>query len=591
MRRTMQNLNIRLMTLLMAVLLLVCTSPTALAADASGQCGAGLEWTLEGGTLTITGSGAMTDFTEPEMAPWYAYREQILRLSLPEGLTSVGDLAFFGCKKLTAVVLPDSVERVGDFAFMDCTGMTLLDLGSGLRTVGEAAFSDCYALRSLELPDSLQSIGMKSFYRCESITTVTIPAGVTDIGVSAFGYCKKLVSADIRANVDEIPEFMFYGCERLVSVSLPEQVSDVMEYVFRGCEELGTVYYGGEEKTLEELRKSVGSDVVTNEAPDPIITGGGITQNSDGSITLENTTVTQGQNASVSASVEHTYPDEKLEGGSSTAKVQATVNGDEGWEEAGNLLNDALERVKNKVNADGSTAKTELDLYVKGTDTIDRKFLDSLAGQNVVAVFHTRDGSVWKVDCSEMDSENLSGAYDLSCVLSVAPQEICEELGTETAFVLRFNTSAQVNAEVLIALGENCARRNATLFQRDGGELVRFQTVVTDGTGYAHFYLASVSNEKDYYIAMDLAAENDDAIFPDELLAEYGEGAMRHQPIQYEITGRKSSWGMTINQVTWIMVGVLTVVVITVGVTMFLLNKRKLRLGYVPDLGDDKYEE
>ena len=48
---------------------------------------------------------------------------------------------------------------------------------------------------------------------------------------------------------------------------------------------------------------------------------------------------------------------------------------------------------------------------------------------------------------------------------------------------------------------------------------------------------------------------------------------------------------MTINQVTWIMVGVLTVVVITVGVTMFLLNKRKLRLGYVPDLGDDKYEE
>ena len=71
----------------------------------------------------------------------------------------------------------------------------------------------------------------------------------------------------------------------------------------------------------------------------------------------------------------------------------------------------------------------------------------------------------------------------------------------------------------------------------------------------------------------------------EELLVEYN--AIRYEPVQYEITGRKSSWGMNIGQVTWIMVGVLTFCVVGVGSTMYLLNKRKLKNGYVPDISDE----
>ena len=140
----------------------------------------------------------------------------------------------------------------------------------------------------------------------------------------------------------------------------------------------------------------------------------------------------------------------------------------------------------------------------------------------------------------------------------------------------------------MIRLGDTWARQSATLFQRNGRELTRYQTVIVDGEGYAHLYLASVDDKAEYYIAMNLPEQQEEAIIPDELLHEYGQ-PVNYTPIQYEITGRESSWGMNINQVTWIMIGGMTAVVVTVGFVMYLLNKRKLRMGYVPDL-DEEFE-
>lgn len=580
-----------LMSALLTLVLMVLGVTSALAAE-TGECGEGLAWKLEGGTLTITGSGEMTDFTEPDMAPWYPYRADILRLSLPDGLTSVGDIAFYGCDKLTTVVLPDSVERVGDYAFLDCTGITLLDLGSGLRSVGEAAFSDCYSLRSLDLPDGLESIGLKGFYRCESITSVTIPASVTDIGVSAFGYCKSLVCADIRAHISEVPEFLFYGCEKLSSVKLPEQITQVNDFSFRGCDQLGAVYFNGEAKTLEELMEITNNAVVSNNAPAPSATGGSATLNGDGTITQQNITVVTGTNASVSATVEHTHPEDTTAGGTYQTQVQVTVNGEKGWQEAQTMVADTLKDLNDRLTVDGEAPRVDVNVDVKGTDAIDQSFVTAVAGQNVQTTINTRNGSAWKMDMAALDAGNAPESYDLSYTLAPGSQALSDELETMTSFVLAFNASAEVDAEVLIRLGETWARQNATLFQREGSGLIRRQTVVVDGQGYAHFYLASVNAQTEYYIGMNApAVVNDkgevqnDAILPEELLVEYD--AIRYEPIQYEITGRTSSWGMNISQVTWIMVGVLAACVIGVGVTMFLLNKRKLRMGYVPALDDE----
>lgn len=580
MRHTIRKLNIRLFAVLAVVLLM---TSSALAAE-SGGCGADLDWTLDGGTLTISGTGDMVDFAEPNMAPWYPYRGEIVRLSLPEGLTSIGDLAFFGCGALKVVVLPDSVTRVGDYAFAACTGLTVLDLGFGVQTVEEAAFSDCYALRALDLPAGLQTIGSKSFYRCESITTLTIPRNVRSVGMSAFGYCKSLVTAEILAPITEIPEFMFYGCGNLVSVILPQQISTVSDHAFRGCDQLGEVYYDGKTQTLEELRKTVSRAVVSNNTPAPVVSSGTTTLNDNGTATQEAITVVKGENASVSTRVEHTSREGITAGETVNAQIHVTVNGENAWDEATTLMKESLSDLKSYLDVTGESPEVNVSVYVKGTQTVDKKFVESVAGEKVRLEVVTSAGSSWKMD---MEERKMSGKYDLSFSLFPAPQEVMDALGTPHVVQVKFNANAQIDAEVLIDLGQAWARQNAALFQRMDG-LNHCQTAVVDGNGCAHFYLSAVSSQVEYYIAREwpgTANKDQAAVIPTELHGEYGI-TDQFQKVEYVITGRTSDWGMDIGQVTWIMIGVMAAVVAVVGVTMYLLNKRKLKMGDVPELDE-----
>lgn len=595
----------RLVAVALVLALVLCQVPAVRAEELSGICGDNMSWTLSAGTLTVTGSGAMWNFTDSEMAPWYAHRDEIFRLVLGDGITTIGDLAFYECQRIISVTVPDSVTRIGRSAFADCSGMEMLKLSRNLKTVGERAFSDCVALQALRLPDGLQSIGMKAFYRCESIPVVTVPASVTEIGMLTFANCKNLVAADIQARITTVPEFLFYGCSKLVSVSLSDATEDISDYAFRGCDNLDTVYYDGDAKTSEEIQDVIDNDVpgfqdnghVTDEPPADTSTSTTITENEDGTVTQENTTVTEDENASVSTTVESTREEGTQSGGEYEAEIVVTVENENGWESVTDTVGDSLEDLNQSVVVSGgAVGEVEITVYISEGDTVAQQFLASLAGRNVIITVITANGSVWRINAAQMDRATLSGVYDLTYLVSAGDAALSAELGTNTSFLLRFLYPAEVNAEVLIRLGDRWAYQNATLFQRVDGELTRRQDVQVDNKGYAHFYLASVDQETEYYIAMNLSVENGNLIVPDELLAEYGENAVRNAPIQYEITGRKSSWGMEIDQVTWIMAGVMGSAVVVVGFVMYLMNKRRLAMGYVPeideeDLYDDEDEE
>lgn len=582
----------RLMACLLSVALLLITVPQVRAEGESGVCGEDLTWAFSAGTLTISGSGAMTDFPESTMAPWYPLRRQILRLELPQGLTTVGDLAFYGCEELLAVNIPDSVTSIGSYAFAECAGMTMLTLGSGVTEIGEGAFSDCVSLAALRLPESLRSIGLKAFYRCESIPAVTVPAGVVSIGMSAFAYCKSLVTADIQAGMDTVPEWLFYGCGRLVSVTLPEDTESISKFAFRGCQQLATVYYGGSNKTPDEIQLDIDADVPgfdstghvsTEPAPDSAISG--VThENGDGTITQENVTVTQGQNTTVSTTVSTTHQEDGTGIGTSV-QIQATVENEQGWDETQELVTEALKNFSDNVAQVGSqTGKTEVTVFVKDTE-IPPEFLDIAAGKDVVITVVTQDGSSWRLDGSVLDTPQAGGQYDLRYSLTAGSPELCAELEVASCYVLRFLAPAQINAELLIRLDSSLAMQNATLLQRDKA-LNQIQSVVVDRQGYAHFYLASVTEQTDYYIAINMPQVQQEVIIPDEVLNAYG-NPIRYEPIQYEITGRQSSWGMTLGQVTGIMAAVLVACVVAVGIVMYSLNKRKLKRGYIPELDEE----
>ena len=139
----------------------------------SGSCGENVTWTLTAdGTLTISGTGAMTDYTYDSRSPWYSCRTYIKRVVMQQGVTSIGDHAFWDCSGLTSVTIPDGVTSIGGDAFSGCAALTTVEIPNGVTAIGGSTFSNCIRLAKVTIPKSVTSIGKNAFYYCESIADV-----------------------------------------------------------------------------------------------------------------------------------------------------------------------------------------------------------------------------------------------------------------------------------------------------------------------------------------------------------------------------------------------------------------------------------
>ena len=141
---------------------------------AHGTCGYNLiTWVLtEDGTLTISGSGNMKDYSSSSVAPWYSNRTKILSVVVEPGVESVGNYAFYACLKLASVSLPGGVKSVGQSAFQDCAKLTAVEIPEGVTSIGSSAFDGCSSLTSVTIPDSVTSIGNSAFYGCSKLKHV-----------------------------------------------------------------------------------------------------------------------------------------------------------------------------------------------------------------------------------------------------------------------------------------------------------------------------------------------------------------------------------------------------------------------------------
>ena len=157
-------------------------------------------------------------------------------MTLPSGVTSIGNYVFFGCSGLTSLTLPSSVTSIGDYAFQDCSGLTSLTLPSGVTSIGNDAFYGCSGLTSLTIPSGVTSIGKWAFYGCSGLTSLTLPSGVTSIGNYAFYGCRGLTSMTIPSGVTVIGEGAFRGCSGLISIYVyPENLPELESGIFSGC--------------------------------------------------------------------------------------------------------------------------------------------------------------------------------------------------------------------------------------------------------------------------------------------------------------------------------------------------------------------
>lgn len=100
-----------------------------------GVCGEDAVWELQdNGTLVISGSGAMTDYSESNPAPWQHLREKIMAVTIEQGITHIGANAFQGCIQLQAVMIANSVMNIGQAAFTDCDQLNLIHYMDGTKT-------------------------------------------------------------------------------------------------------------------------------------------------------------------------------------------------------------------------------------------------------------------------------------------------------------------------------------------------------------------------------------------------------------------------------------------------------------------------
>ena len=165
-------------------------------------------WHLsDDGTLTLSGK-EMPNYND-ELCPWETERLKIKKVVIEEGLTNIGDHAFWGFTSLTSIKIPNSVTSIGECAFKRCFALKSITIPNSVTSIGWSAFSDCYSLTSITIPNSVTSIESHAFWHCSRLTSVTIPNSVTSIGDLAFQYCNSLTSITCKA---ETPPTLGEGC-------------------------------------------------------------------------------------------------------------------------------------------------------------------------------------------------------------------------------------------------------------------------------------------------------------------------------------------------------------------------------------------
>ena len=230
--------------------LLVLTASIGVINAQSGTCGDNLTWELntETGVLTISGTGAMADYTYNTM-PWYKYCSSIQSVIITDGVTSIGKNAFYDCSSLASITIPNSVTSIGEWAFAWCSSLTSVTIPNSVTEVGGGIFCGCSNLEFIVLSENItilyslydSSARYGFFSGCSSLKSVTIPNSVTSIGELAFQNCSSLTSITIPNSVTSIGYYAFGGCSSLTSITIPNSVTSIGERAFADCSSLNLI--------------------------------------------------------------------------------------------------------------------------------------------------------------------------------------------------------------------------------------------------------------------------------------------------------------------------------------------------------------
>lgn len=226
----------------------------------SGEsCGVSWSVNTDNWELIINGNGKMTDQTSAQNVEWLttvrtvqfymnneikgefyeSLADKIKKITINEGITHIGNYAFFGLKNLTSVELPSTLRSIGANAFNGCNNLTTLTGNCNWNEISldaSTSFSGTKVIRD----NGALYIGGKLIcvYEAYEATELGIEAGTTEICANAFKDNTKVTSISIPSSVRKIGDNAFYGCDHLLDFTLNTNNVTFGSNVFAGCSSL-----------------------------------------------------------------------------------------------------------------------------------------------------------------------------------------------------------------------------------------------------------------------------------------------------------------------------------------------------------------